>query len=203
MPAPITIRAPRQLLVEGKSPELFIGAMLPSIGLSDIQIHDFGGIGDLRTFLKLLKNDPGFGTQVMALGIIRDAEGSSSSAHQSVCSALKAAGLPEPPKPLFSCGGKPRVSAFFFPDCASPGMLEDLCLQAVAKDPAINCVDDYFDCLRKQSVASPTPLAKARLQAFLASRSRPNLQLGQAAAASYFPWQDPAFDLLKHFLHTF
>jgi hypothetical protein len=203
MPSPKTITGPRQLLVEGRSPELFFEAMFPAIGLTNIQLQNFGGIGDLSRFLRLIRNDPGFGTLVLAIGIIRDAEANASSAHQSVCSALNSAGLPEPIQPFVSVAGPPRVSIFCFPDCASPGMLEDLCLQAVIKDSAIPCVNDFFDCLKRQGTAIPTPLAKARLQAFLASRPRPGLLLGQAAADNYFPWQDPAFDHLKHFLHTF
>jgi hypothetical protein len=176
--------------------------MMCAFGISVIQILIFGGFADLPRFLRLIRNDPGFGTQVLALGIIRDAEASASSAHQSVCSALNRAGLPEPTQSFVSVAGPPRVSIFCFPDCASPGMLEDLCLQAVIKDVAISCVNDFFDCLKQQGAASPTPLAKARLQAFLASRPRPGLLLGQAAADNHFPWQNPAFDYLKHFLHS-
>jgi hypothetical protein len=201
-PAPITINESRQLLVEGRSPELFFQHLLPKIGLVGIQLQNFGGLAELPRFLRLLRNDAGFSTVVTSLGIARDAEASATAAHQSICRALRAAGLPEPPQPLVGAAGPPKVSVFLFPDCASAGMLEDLCIQAISGDPAVRCLDDYFDCLNKQGIPTPSPLPKARLQAFLASRARPGLLLGQAAAAGYFPWQHPAFDPMKQFLHA-
>jgi hypothetical protein len=181
-------------------------AILPSITARNrVDWHPAAklrGIADLPRFLRLLRTDPGFGTTVTSLGIARDAETSTSSAFQSVCSALGGAGLAQPQKLLTPVAGPPTVAVFLFPDCTGPGMLEDLCLQAVVADLAVKCVDEYFDCLQKQGIPAPSPLAKARLQAFLASRTKPGLLLGQAAVAKHFPWQHPAFDLLKQFLHA-
>jgi hypothetical protein len=198
---PSTITASRQLLVEGRSAELFFQALMPAIGLTGFQLQNFGGIADLPRFLRLLRNDPGFGPGVTALAIVRDAEASALTAQASICTALRGAGLPEPAQLMVPAVGPPSVSVFLFPDSSSPGMLEDLCLQAISADPAVQCVDAYFDCLQQQGITTPSPLAKARLQAFLASRPRPGLLLGQAAGAGYFPWQHPALDLLKQFLH--
>jgi len=43
---------------------------------------------------------------------------------------------------------------------------------------------------------------KARLHAFLASRSEPKFQLGIAADAGYWPWDSPAFEHIQAFLHS-
>jgi hypothetical protein len=45
-------------------------------------------------------------------------------------------------------------------------------------------------------------MPKAKLHAFLASRPKPDLLLGQAAHTGYLPWDSSAFDLLKQFLQA-
>ena len=80
-------------------------------------------------------------------------------------------------------------------------MLEDLCLAAVADDPAIQCVDEYFICLDQQGISQKEiVIAKARLHAFLASRERPGLRLGEAAEKNDIPLDNPVFEPVTKFL---
>ena len=120
-----------------------------------------------------------------------------------MCSILQNFGLAVPQQLMTIEAGIPSVSVYILPDCNRPGMLEDLCLDAVAGDLALPCVDDYLSCLQRQGIPDPTPQAKAKLQAFLASRDSPGLLLGEAADKGYFPWSQSAFDALKQFLHGF
>ena len=87
-----------------------------------------------------------------SIGIMRDAETNRTGAFQSVCSAIRGAGLAEPPQVLTVAAGPPQVGVFILPDCANDGMLEDLCLQAVASDTAVPCVDECFACLQRQAI---------------------------------------------------
>jgi hypothetical protein len=79
-------------------------------------------------------------------------------------------------------------------------MLESLCLDAVAEDPCLPCVDQFFDCIQACGAALPANMAKARLQTFLASRPEPGLLLGQASQKGYWPWDRPAMQPLLQFL---
>ena len=73
-------------------------------------------------------------------------------------------------------------------------MLEDLCLAAVSDDPAISCVDEYFKCLDQQGISQKeSVIPKARLHAFLSSRERPGLRLGEAADKNEIPLDSPVF----------
>jgi hypothetical protein len=204
MPAPIPapLREAKQLVVEGKTAEIFFTALLAHLGLFNIQVHDFGPIQDLRRFLKALRRKPHFMSMVDSLGIARDAETDAGNAFRSVCDALQATRLLVPPQPGLVVPGRPAVGVFLFPDCTKSGMLEDLCWDAVSGDPAFPCVDEFFTCLQRQGVAAPGNLAKARIQAFLASRQKSGLLLGQAAHARYFPWDSPAFLPLIQFLQA-
>jgi len=104
-----------------------------------------------------------------------------------------------PKRPSVATEAIPHVSVYILPDCKGAGMLETLCLQSVAKDAVLPCVDEYLDCIQTGGNL-PGNLDKARLHAFLASRPKPDLQLGEAASAGYWPWDHPAFERLKEFL---
>jgi hypothetical protein len=190
------------LLVEGMTPFQFFKALLQHLGLLDeIEIRNFGGVTDFSVYLETLLATPGF-PQVTSLGIVRDAEDDAASAFNSVCTSANRVGLDTPANPLVTTDGNPSVSIFILPDCDAPGMIETLCMQALTEDPAVPCVSQYFECLRQEGVPMSAPIAKARVQAFLASRERPGLQLGEAAHAGHIPWNHAAFDNLKGFLRA-
>jgi hypothetical protein len=115
---------------------------------------------------------------------------------------LLAANLPAPVNTMVSVGAGPQVSILILPDAVTPGMLESLCLAAVENDPAMQCVDAYFNCLKQQMAVSPRNLTKSPLHAFLSSRPKSDLLVGEAASAGYFPWNHPAFDQVKQFLQS-
>jgi hypothetical protein len=190
------------LVVEGKDAFRFFKFLLQDLELlSEIEIRNFGGVSELADYLETLMGTSGWHL-VTSLGIVRDAEANATPAFQSVRSALRKVNLSEPEHPMTVAAGQPRVSVFILPDCIHPGMLETLCLQAVGDDPAMPCIDQYFQCLQNQAIALPENMPKARLQAFLASRSRPGLKLGEAADTGYWPWANPTFDPLKQFLRA-
>ncbi len=200
MPQPKTIIYPKQLLVEGRDCVAFFAAWLNHLGLNDVQIQNFGGITELRPFLKALRNEPGFSEQVSSLGVIRDAETNPQGAFQSVRDALQASGLSAAEKPEMESDGFPKTIILILPNATTPGMLETLCLDSVASEPAMQCVDQYFDCLKQQANFSPTNVFKSRLHAFLSAKPKPGLRVGDAASAGYFPWGHSTFDHIKQFL---
>jgi hypothetical protein len=113
---------------------------------------------------------------------------------------LRASDLPASEKPEAIETGPPQTVVLILPNATTPGMLESLCLDSVANEAAIQCVDQYFDCLNRQAGVIPTNTPKARLHAFLSSKPRPGLLVGEAASAGYFPWDNPAFAHVKEFL---
>lgn len=197
---PIEINCPKQLLVEGNTPKFFFSKILADLGLAnDCQIQNFGGVKDLSSFLKAFAKLPGFADEVESVGIVRDAEESFSAAFQSVCLSIEKAGL-SPPETLASM---PRANVFILPDNRSSGVLEDLCIQALQEDPANECVDRFLGCLDERvdtSLWNNAKRSKARMHAFLASRSRPELRLGEAAQAGVMPLESGVFNPLREFI---
>jgi hypothetical protein len=200
MPKPEPISESKQLVVEGRSTQRFFVAILSHLGLSGIQVQNFGGKDELRGFLKALRNSSGFFDRVRSLGVVRDGEENVDSTFQSVQDALKAAGFAVPNQPENAAGNTLKVNVLMLPNAMENGMLETICLEAVSDDPVIQCINTYFECVNQTVKSLPRPMEKARVQAYLASRPTPGLLLGEAADKGYWPWESPAFDHVKNFL---
>jgi len=198
---PVAIEQPNLLLVEGKDEQGALGALLKHMGLADMQVVPAGGKTLLADGLHGLTIATGFAS-VRSIGIVRDADDDSDAALRSVCHALSREGLPVPRAPLVPAAGPPRVTVIILPGASRQGTLEDLCLEAVAGDPAFTCLGRYFDCLKEVGVRGPRNLSRAQMQVFLASRTEAGKRLGEAAQAGYLPLDAPAFDELKRFLKT-
>jgi hypothetical protein len=191
---------PNLLVVEGKDDEYLFEALINEIRIQNIQIISLEGKSNFRDRLEALKKTSGFATEVVSIGIVRDANDDPSVAFRSVCDALRNLSLPTPAHPLLSVGNNPRVTVMLLPSEDTPGMLEDLCLKSVEEDPAMICVDKYFNCLKKKNITYDSRKSKAKVQVFLSSRERLKKSLGEAAKAGYWPFNHIAFNQAKNFL---
>jgi hypothetical protein len=187
------------LLGEGEEEVRFFKSLLKHLDITGVQVAPTSGKGRMHDFLKAIPSLPGF-SLLTALGVTRDADDNPTAAFQSVCDGLQKAGFDVPDRPASPTNGKPRVSVFVFPDCAGEGMLETLCLQSVADDAAVRCVDRFFECVKRDAGREPQNIPKARTHAWLASKERPDRRLGEAAEAGYWPFADRAFMQLAEFL---
>lgn len=198
----IQILKQKLLLVEGHEDELFFEALLRHMGINTIQILPIAGKEKLRERLKLLVVSPRY-SEVISLGIVRDADKDPKGAFESVCGALKHVNLSIPETPLVPTGSGPQVTVVIIPEPDTPGMLEDVCLSSVGEDPAMLCVENYFKCLKKQKASIPKNYSKGKVQVFLGSRSEAGKRLGEAAQAGYWPLDHNAFEQLRDFLKRF
>lgn len=188
-----------QLIVEGKDQVAFSQAILRHLGITGVQIHDFGGIRQLRGFLGGFVASVGF-SRVERIGVIRDAETSAESAFQSVQNALENVGLSVPGQPEEIVGGEPSVSVLILPGGGRPGMLETLLCQSFAETPANGCIDGFFECMAAVpdlSIANPD---KARVFAYLAATPTPRHSVGVAALRGQWDLEHAAFDGVRRFL---
>lgn len=201
MASPKDVREPYQLLVEGNDQRNFFEALRDKEGLSGIEIQDFGGVGDLRGFLSAFVAVPGFGS-VKRLGIVRDAEGSASSAIKSVRGALDNASIEAPAAPGVFSGTRPGVGFLVLPDGEAPGMLETLICGSFAGSDVNACVDSFFDCVAGLDGVSMERPDKSRAFAFLATKPEPNVSVGVAAKKGYWMLDHRAFDGVRSFLRA-
>jgi hypothetical protein len=89
------------------------------------------------------------------------------------------------------------------PDCMASGSLETLCMSALSDDASLPCISQYFECLTREADCAPSPIVKAQVQAFLASRTRPGLQLGRPLTQGICPGITPHSIRLGHFSEVY
>ncbi len=152
MPEPQDIGKRIQLLVEGRDQFNFFEALVVHLQLSDVQVQNFGGVSELRPFLRLLASAPNFGS-ISRLGIVRDAEQNAAGAFQSVQGSLQAAGLPAPDTPGQRVDGEPAVTVLILPGDDRSGMLETLLCETFASSPESDCIEAFSSASR----VHPTP----------------------------------------------
>ena len=188
-----------QILVEGNDQRNFFEAFIDHLSLANIQIHNFGGVGQLRDFLEGLVDATGF-QAVKSVGIVRDAEISAQAAFQSVQSSLNNAGLPVPNRPEERAGSSPAVTVLILPDNSRPGMLETLLNETFADTPEETCINAFFDCVEAIPTVSITNPDKARAYAYLTTKPEPHHSVGVAAKQSYWNLNHHVFDRVRQFL---
>jgi len=197
-----TIIKPNLVIGEGDDEKFLLEALLEHLELKSVQAMGIGGKNNLKENLKMLNDSPKF-ESVSSIAILRDADSNPKGAFQSVQSALRGADLPVPDRPLEWAGTKPRVKVMIIPEAERAGMLEDICLESVSANPAMECVERYFECLKARQIEiESSKISKAKAHAFLASKEDPDKRLGEAAKAGYWPFDDQAFEQLKNFLRS-
>ena len=195
---PAQLTMPAQLLVEGSDPMNLLRVFCRSWHLPGIQIHDFGGVTELRDYLKSLRGISGY-DGVMKLGIIRDAEQSARSAFESIQHSLQDAALDIPEEPRTASSGRPAVSVLILPDGVSEGSLESLLWQSVEADPRARCIDDYVACMELQNMTVARS-DKVRVLAWLAAQRRPTDSIGVAARMRRWDPMHQSFADMRLFL---
>lgn len=188
------------ILVEGNDDKNLLAALIKHLRLTGIQIIPIVGKGEMRDKIMAIRQTTDFEDKVTSFGVVRDADEDAESAFQSVCDGLEKAGLSVPSEPLKIASGTPRVIVLIWPCDRKEGTLEDVCLESVAELSESACVSEYFECLKKQSIALPSNLSKAKVQAFLASRREPCPHLGVGALKRYWQFESKAFDGVRGFL---
>lgn len=188
------------LLVEGIDDAAFFEAFLKKLNLNDVEIWPIGGGRNFKKSLGVLKKLSGF-ERVKSIGVIRDADEDPVAAFASVSQALRENGLSAPDSYGCRSTETPITCIMILPDGTSPGMLESLCLRAIKDDPAMPCMDKYFDCLHGLNIFQrKVDEDKAKVHAYLASREKPDKRLGESALAGYWPFDSDVFEEVMRFL---
>ena len=194
---------PKQVVVEGEEDVRVLDALRRHLDISDIQIVSCGGYDNLSNFLRTLRALPDFG-RLRSLAVVVDADRNAEGRRQGVSDRLASAGLPRPKEPLEPVLESGLTVAYLVVPHDAPGtMMEDVCLNSVADDPVMECVERYFVCVDQADTGGPRDvwMSKARVHAFLASRDRPDLRLGEAADNGIWNFESDAFrplvDLLR------
>ncbi len=197
--------APYIVLVEGKNPMKLIQAIFNP---PQIKLVDFGSKDNLRTELKNMANEfMRTDAKVKRLGVIRDAEESSSSTRQSIRDAFLATGFlaPDEAMRLSAVNSKGISTAFLIlPQGKDSGCLEHGCLDAYQDSANLACVDALINCVekpKKEPKALDNWLAKAKVHALIAVSKKPEWTLGESGKANLWNRAHPSLGVIGDFLN--
>ncbi len=201
MIAPQQISRSVQLLVEGNDQRNFFEALVKDMYRDDIQVQNFGGVNDLRTFLSLWSRllDS---SKIRSVGIVRDAEISAQAAFQSVQGALKNAGLDVPDRPRQLTNSSPNISVLILPDDNNSGMLETLLCRTFTDTQMNSCINEFFECIQTATTSKLHRPDKARAHAYIVTQRDPHISVGVAALRGYWTLDHPALSSVRQFLQT-
>jgi hypothetical protein len=129
----------------------------------------------------------------------------------------KSHNLPQPSSIGEFVGGntKKKMGIFILPGNSESGMLENLCLQTVAKHPVIPLMEEFFVSLEKITTRRDPPDApmqtgthyypsnepKAKVQVFLAGLHEITSHVGIAAEKGIWDFENPSLATIKEFLN--
>jgi len=215
------IDKPCVLAVEGDDERVFLTRIAKREGLQEkIQIWPFGGRSSLPDKMRAIVTTPGFSQNVVSLGVVMDAEENADGAYQSVCGALESAKLSAKREKLVPVPEAPKLDILILPGDNRRGALETVCLDSVEDKPAMTCVNEFSECVKKEWIKElrrgkdqgvdgeerEPPVAKLhkmRAHAFLASiYEKPEIRLGEAAGKENgWDLSQKAFDEIKAFLN--
>ena len=200
-PSPLQITKKKLLVVEGNDEKNFFEELFRHMAKENItDILDVGGKDNFKNSMPALTKISTF-NDVEAIAVIRDANGSCQSAFDSVKRILKENELLPPKKPGEFSRGNPKVGIFIMPDNKNCGMLENLCLETVADEAGMECVNRFIDCANQlENPPKNKDIPKAKIQAFLAIMPEVPHRLGIGAKKGYWDFDSAPLEPLKKFL---
>ena len=79
-------------------------------------------------------------------------------------------------------------------------MIEDVCLDSAKTDPAMECVDRYFECISQANIQGPKEVWMSKARTLFLHQGNPDLRLGEAAESGLWTFETDAFRPLKDLL---
>ncbi len=197
---PVQIEKERLLLVEGKDEVEFFNAFFNHLNIDDIQVFDVLGKTNFRENIKLLAMSPNVEI-IQKIGAVRDADTNAHAAFSSLKDGFELADWKPTDIPYIFSSQTPSIGIFIMPGAEqNSGMLEDLCLESLNEEPALECVEDYINCIESLREERLNKLSKRKILTYLSGQQEFVNALGLAAQKHIWNFDAPAFDQLKTFL---
>jgi hypothetical protein len=190
------------LAVEGNDEKNFFEVLLRTMNIPNVQIIDVGGKDNFKNKFPVYIQSEGALAKIKNIGFVRDAEQlEAQSAFDSICSVLRKYALPCPTelRKIIRRNDK-KVNIFIMPNNNNCGMLEDLCIAAIKDTDVFTCVECFVKCYEGKIEKGKYNLAKAKILAYLSTRTPIVNALGLAAKQGIFDFTKPCFDDIKKFL---
>lgn len=165
-----------------------------------IQLIDAGGRDRFRNRFRAISTSLMERRDVNAIGIVRDADNSASSAFQSVRDSVSAVGYMPPSGHGVYSNSYPSIGIFIAPDGSNSGAIETLIRRSVDGSPAAECVSDYLECMEAHNSLLSRSHDKSFVHAYLSSMRDPMARVGEAAEQGVWDFNSSVFDSVSQFV---
>ncbi len=196
------------IAVEGQDEVYFFNELIRFIEISGIEVWEVGGKNQFEPkfaqFIKLRGFD-----ELESIAFVCDSDNRSAvSSFNSLCRIIENVTAEEPsfsgnivlPSRMGEFSeGNPKIGIYVMPNNSDLGMLENLCLDSVADYPAMECVNEFIQCVLLLE-EEPKNIPKAKVQTFLASKEKIVNRLGLGAMKGYWKFESPVWNELKTFI---
>jgi hypothetical protein len=194
----ITFDLPYVVLVEGVDDQAIVSKLIEMMNLSNFHVVDVNGKSGWSRKVGLIAKDPNFVSNVMAFGVVRDADENPAAALNSCKTAFMRAGLPTPGRPLEVATGRPSTAILIAPSANTAGAIEELCLASFDQQRA-DCVDSYFECITQKGFPV-SPTSKGKVQVYLGGLQPPARDIVVATERGQIDLANSCFDDIRLFL---
>lgn len=198
------------VLAEGKTDIAVLERIAQAAGIGGLRFENFGGSGNLKSFLEVLVKRPDFVSgRIGKVLITRDADDSFESAWSSVRGMVAKVFGPsiEEPGRWESSRNGPRIAAWIVPGSGRTGMIESLCLDVAKKSApdAFECLLPFTSCLRDNHGIELHEKERFDIWTIIAqgpALGRKRMSFSDALARIGFDWADDTFSELRDLLES-
>ena len=177
------------VVCEGNEDRGFLEWLIARAGLINVAVRAAGSKDASVDELSVLALDPTIPPPVRRVAAIFDADDALDARRRSVIDRLRRAA---PDLPLDS---------YMFPDDASAGELEDLCLAACRDMTRVECARAYAECLLQEGYRD-FKKSKLTVSAYVVANRRDSRSISQAARREEFDFDHPDVQKLVAFLRN-
>lgn len=178
------------VFVEGNDDKKLIDDLLNLMNIADvIQVINTKGKDKIPEVLASIIRHPAI-DDVKVLAVIGDADRNPQQSMLTIEKHLTKAGLPS----------HLQTKILIVPSNGE-GMLEDVCMESVATDPVMSCVESYLKCIEPNVEELPRNPSKSRFLAYMATRPKAtNGTVEAALQKGFFDLNSSAFTEIRDFL---
>src|SRR6516162_1066195 len=168
------------IFAEGGNDKMLISSLVGvrNLTIKYLTIEAHGGYTSILSNLEKIKGNSGF-TKIKKLLVVADANSAGvQKRFNEIISKLDKNEFSIPSKigQLSNPDlGKKQCGIFLFPDNTNNGIIEDLCLKALAHPNKISCVDEHIKCIKNKKLLTTrsSDISKSKFHIYMSTSKKP------------------------------
>jgi len=185
---------------EGKQDEAVFRAMIDSLGLEGLHVHNYEGKNRLKNALAAFASGKDYTARKYGRVLVtRDSDDDATAAWQSLQDSMEHAFEVKPIAQGVAVAAENGVllAGLAIPGDGSPGMIESICMSSLDPNshPELKCVNGFIDCMETLQEQNIHP--KTRFNVWVQSQLKKGYNLDKALKEARFDFEAESFKTLR------